>query len=356
VSAAVVGIPNLNAEHPNVVANQRRRNMKDHRSSFTSADALPVKLLQDHDLIQHVTNTGSIPPVHVQLIPTNRCNLKCTFCSCSEEDRSKEMSIHDMVECVRTLSGLGTKSLTITGGGEPLLYPFLDTLLNLAEASNMATGLVTNGLLLGDVSPETLKKLTWCRVSHGDDRQALDKEYETMLRSVVSCTPGVDWAFSYVLSETPNVMQLMDIILLGQELGFTHIRVVADLLQPDSVPMAETMETLKDFLAYTSIPVIFQGRDEPEHGQDCRICYLKPVVAPDLKVYACCGVQYALEKPSLSLPEELCLGTLEDLAARVKIVNQKPFPGAKHCVRCYYGAYNRVLGALVSDTVHKEFI
>lgn len=330
--------------------------MKDYRSSFTSADALPVKLLQDHDLIQHITNTGSIPPAHVQLIPTNKCNLKCAFCSCAQEDRSKEMGMLEMLECLKTLRNLGTKSLTITGGGEPLLYPFLGTLLEVAEASDMATGLVTNGLLLGSIDPEMLNRLTWCRISHGDDRKPFDANDEGELMSIVSCAHKVDWAFSYVLSDRPNVRQLADVIILGNELGFTHVRVVADLLNPDRVPMEAVKAQLQDILGTVSIPVIFQGRDIPEVGHECRICYLKPVIAPDLKVYACCGVQYALDTPSLSLPEELCLGSLQDMAARAVTGNQKPFPGAQNCVRCYYGAYNRVLGALVSDTVHKEFL
>lgn len=328
----------------------------DPRASFTSADSLPAKLLQNHDLIQHITYSGIIPPVHAQIIPTNKCNLACSFCSCAEEDRSKEMEVHEMIYMVRILKGLGTKSLTITGGGEPLLYPYLDTLLSLADMCDLATGLVTNGLLLGSVSPDILKHFTWCRISHGDDRPPISREYEAMLKGVVESLPNIDWAFSYVLSESPDLNQLMDLILLGEELGFTHIRIVADLLCPDRIPMAEVRDTIQGFLSCVSIPVLFQERDTPEQGQDCRICYLKPVISPDMKVYACCGVQYALEKPSLSLPEELCLGSLQDFANRKMMVSQPAFPGAKLCKRCYYGDYNRVLGALLSDTIHREFL
>ena len=99
--------------------------MNSSRASFTAADTMPVKLLQHPELIRGITEDRIIPPLHVQLIPTNRCNLNCSFCSCAGENRSEEMAWEQAEEVITLLQDQRTEGVTITGGGEPLLYPHL---------------------------------------------------------------------------------------------------------------------------------------------------------------------------------------------------------------------------------------
>jgi organic radical activating enzyme len=326
------------------------------KASFTSADSLPVKLLRNIKILDAIQNGGIIPPAHIQLIPTNRCNLKCSFCSCAGEDRSVEMSFKQMNDIVKMIVPWMTQSVTITGGGEPLLYPYLFDLFARLSHKGIKIGLVTNGLLLHKQSVSLLKKLTWCRISYGDEREHWDSEFVCELIHTIKNTPTVDWAFSYVVSSTPDIQRITEIIQSADLLGFTHIRLVADLLCPDEVPMMSLKRALEDFLKDIKVPVIFQDRATPEKGGDCRICYLKPVITPDAKVYACCGAQYAFEVPSKKFPEELCLGNAVDLPQIIKERSFIPFEGAKHCVKCYYGEYNRALSMLLIDLKHKEFI
>ena len=63
----------------------------DIKSSFTAADSLPIKTLMDAELIHSAKNNNRLIPIHIQLIPTNKCNLNCKFCSCSNRDQSLEM-------------------------------------------------------------------------------------------------------------------------------------------------------------------------------------------------------------------------------------------------------------------------
>lgn len=98
----------------------------------------------------------------------------------------------------------------------------------------------------------------------------------------------------------------------------------------------------------------YQGRKGFERGGDCFIGFLKPLIGPDAKVYACCGVQYALEVPSKDLPEELCLGhalELDEIMERSAV----PLDGGK-CVKCYYMNYNILLRGMLKSVVHKEFV
>ena len=329
--------------------------MNSSRASFTAADTMPVKLLQHPELIRSITEDRVIPPLHVQLIPTNKCNLNCSFCSCAAENRSEEMTWVQAEEVVLLLQDQRTEGVTITGGGEPLLYPHLTQLIKKLDTADIKMGLVTNGVLLPKQDAGILNKLTWCRISQGDAREQWSTSFYKSLKTIIKEAPGVDWAFSYVVSNKPNIPRIKELLAFADEQGFTHVRLVADLLCTDQIPMESLQHALTLTVEKMATPVIFQDRKQPEKGANCRVCYLRPVITPNMRVYACCGAQYALETPTKDFPSELCLGKvkhLPDIIAK----SSEPFEGAKHCAHCYYGNYNRALDMLMTSIVHKEFI
>jgi len=324
--------------------------MGDKKSSYTAADSLPIKLLKNVEIIESINN-GKIIPSHIQFIPTNKCNLKCAFCSCSNDDRNTEMSLDDAVKIIDIFKKLGTKAVTITGGGSPCLHPNINEIISYFLEKDIKVGLVDNGLLLHKISPNVMNQITWCRISHADDRKFSPK-YEEIIKRVVVESPNVDWAFSYVVSNEPNFDGISRVVDFANNNKFTHVRLVADLFQPKNVDLGEARKCLNLFNIDDSL-VIYQDRDEPEHGEDCYICYLKPVIGADCNVYNCCGVQYALETPTKNLPQELSMGSAFNFESMIQ-KSSSPQNGSK-CVRCYYGDYNRILKSLISDIDHLEF-
>jgi MoaA/NifB/PqqE/SkfB family radical SAM enzyme len=324
----------------------------DIKTSFTAADSIPIKVLLDKDVIHHAFARSRLIPVHIQFLPTNKCNLNCKFCSCSERDKTQEIDFALAKKIIDKCKQLGTKSVTITGGGEPLLYSNFSALIEYFQKKEIKIGLVSNGLLLHRTEPETLSKITWCRISNSDER-SFDDVYKKRLSNVINAALGVDWAFSHVVSASPNVDEIAKIINFANAHHFTHVRLVADLFQPQSVDM----ERLKTKIVKKGIDdskVIYQERKAYTKGGDCFIGFLKPLIGADAKVYACCGVQYALEQPSRSLPEDLCLGSaldMENIIAR----SSEPLNGAI-CSKCYYMNYNILLKGLLKEIDHKEFV
>ena len=321
-------------------------------NNYTAADAIPIKLLSNYEIIKTMREDGIIRPVHAQFIPTNKCNMNCPFCSCAEDDRETEMSLEDATTIINDLARLGCKGVTITGGGEPILHPHINTIIELFIEAGIEVGFVSNGLLLHTVDPEVFNKVTWCRISNGDFRTFTDN-YKEKLQEIVSACPDVDWAFSHVVSDKHNIDEMVRIITFANENNFTHVRLVADLFNPDDI----NMDLVKNGLEEKWIDidkVIFQGRKDPEHGGPCYICYLKPLIGADCRVYNCCGVQYALEEPTKNLPKELSLGSAFDLE---EIMNEShhAFDGSI-CHKCYYMNYNRVLGGLFDDIEHQSFV
>lgn len=322
------------------------------KASYSAADSLPVKVLLNDKLLQEIKDTRVIPPYHVQLIPTNKCNLSCGYCSCSDEDREVELDVREVKKIISELARLGTKSVTITGGGEPLLHSDIEDIIWMILDHSIKVGLVTNGMMLNAIG-SSVSGVTWCRISHSDDRE-FDGKYYKQLWSVVDNNPCVDWAFSYVVSPEPNLETISRVLEFANDNDFRHVRMVADLLQTDKVDLGKLRQRL-EFNGVNDDRVIYQSRNVPEHGGPCYICCLKPVIGADAKVYPCCGVQYALDEPSRKLADVFCLGDAEDMERIVKQYSETPFDGSI-CKRCYYGSYNRVLKLLFLKVEHADFV
>lgn len=321
----------------------------DKRVSYTAADTIPIKCMLDKELLAS-TSKGIILPIHIQFMPTNKCNLNCTYCSCSKRDKNLAIRFEDAVRIIDIYAELGTKAVTITGGGEPLCYPRFDELVSHFVSRNIQIGLITNGMLLHKYKTDTLQKLTWCRISTGDDRK-FSKQYSDSLYATVSKASNVDWAFSHVVSNKPNIETISRIIHFANVHNFTHVRLVSDIFFPEeesSYAIKGKLDGIDDSL------VVYQGGKKYTAGGDCYVGYLKPVIAPDLQVYPCCGVQYASVIPARDMSTEFALGHAFNLTEIISKSNI-PFNGSK-CVRCYYSRYNEILGSLLKDIKHKEFV
>jgi MoaA/NifB/PqqE/SkfB family radical SAM enzyme len=312
------------------------------RESFTSANAMPVKLFG-------CSEATALRPIHVQWTPTNRCNLNCSFCSCAERDRDLEMDWPTAVRVIRDLADLGCKAATITGGGEPLLHPHIGDMIATFRDAHIKVGLVTNGLLLHNMLGSGWRGVTWCRISNSDNRN-FAAGYASQLATVCEHSreyAAVDWAFSHVVTSTPNLEEIVRIVEFAEAHDFTHVRLVADLFHPDAIDW----EPIRKRLNGMDRLVIYQPRTESIGATSCLIGYIKPVIAPDFKMYLCCGVQYANDPPAKDFPESLCMGSALDL----KTIYAYPRPFEVACKRCYYDDYNRVLSA-TRNIEHGEFI
>ncbi|MCK9439436.1 MAG: radical SAM protein [Candidatus Caldatribacteriota bacterium] len=318
-------------------------------NSFVSANAFPHKILRDIPLLTSIIEKKKILPRHVQLSPTNKCNLNCSFCSCKLRDLSQEWSYDDLLQIVNILKKLEVISVTITGGGEPLLYKYINNLICALADNNIKIGLVTNGCF--KLSKEIINKITWCRVSFSDER-SFNNKFLDNIHSMSNS--NIDMAFSYVLTSKPNFTNVVNIIDLANELNFTHIRLVSNILDPSS---AENLDYIKQQLQILDIDdslVIYQPRNEYNKGSKrCLISLLKPFIYSDGNIYPCCGVQYALSDEKCTLPQKMIMGNytnLEDI-----INNQKHFNGSI-CDICYYQNYNDLLNILMTNLKHVEFL
>ena len=93
-------------------------------------------------------------PILAQIIPVRRCNLSCAYCN--EYDKTSEpVASEEMARRIDRLAALGTLAITFSGG-EPLLHPELEALVERIRRHKIIATLITNGYLL---TAERVKRL-----------------------------------------------------------------------------------------------------------------------------------------------------------------------------------------------------
>lgn len=82
-------------------------------------------------------------PILAQIIPTRRCNLSCSYCN-EYDDSSAPVETSEMLRRIDKLAALGTTIITASGG-EPLLHPDLEKIIQRIRSHGMLATAITNG-------------------------------------------------------------------------------------------------------------------------------------------------------------------------------------------------------------------
>lgn len=88
-------------------------------------------------------------PYHVEIHPADRCNIDCFFCSTAALRGTDEVPIPRFEEMLRELKEAGTRSVRLSGGGEPLFHRKIKEFLAAIRTSGLPIeNLTTNAVLL----------------------------------------------------------------------------------------------------------------------------------------------------------------------------------------------------------------
>jgi len=317
--------------------------------SFSSANVnYPIKLIKDKVFCNSITTNGFVTPIHLQWIPTNKCNFNCSFCSCRDRDLTMEHDISHARDAIEQFAAIGTESVTITGGGEPTLYKHFDDLIKIFLNNNIEIGLVTNGLKYKNLNYDLLKNMRWLRLSLSDEYGPIEKMID-VLETLNNNLGPIDLSTSYVVTQF-NVERISAIIETANRLKLSHVRIVNDILNP--MGMRDNCSEL--FKQHDLSRIIFQPRSEYLPGvKDCWISLAKPIIGADENIYPCCGVQYAIKDTKKDLTDQFSMGSLADIDEIWS--EQKRFNGSV-CEVCYYTGYNELISRLKAPVKHLKFI
>lgn len=363
-------------------------------------DAYAVDKLQSHpDILKKYRETGEGTLISVHLMPQNVCNQRCSFCSyrlpdnknSKVFDEGKHIPWPSMLNLLNDFTEMGVQGIEVTGGGEPLAYPFTEQLWEEFAKRDFATAIVTNGTLMRDRAPLLTKKMKWARVSidsinsktYSEMRKCPEKHFELAKRAVQELRknapndPDFRLGCGFVLCNE-NIEQVYDFVKMARDLGADNVRLSSTFSDQNldyfkvgneklkaavdaSIKAKEDFET-ETFKVHNLIPT--RVWETEHHEQDYVRCGVKDflcVVEGECKVYTCCTFTGSLQG---------CYGKFTEHAGGFKgLWNdytgwRKKFDASKYCkVSCLYRQRNLSIIKLVESenlttgsSIHKEFI
>jgi len=146
------------------------------------------------------------------MTPTNVCNAHCKECFCDNRDKTKELPYSEITNIVDEMYNLGTRAISLSGGGEPDCHPDINKIIDYIHGAGIDVASVSNGKELYNIQTETLNKLQWIRVSGTSSRPVDLKRLSLDMERGLD----VDWGLSYVLGEESAPYQNLKMQLIIQ--------------------------------------------------------------------------------------------------------------------------------------------
>jgi len=346
-----------------------------------------LKIFAHAQTLQEIREGKRVAPIYLRIKPTNYCNHKCYYCSYADSELGLRDSVKKqdqipwdkMQEIIEDIKEIGVKAVTFSGGGEPLVYPYIVQTMEKIQEAGIDLSIITNGQLLKGERAEVLVKAKWVRISFDSAnaetymkiRQLPEEAFTEVCENIRNfakikskdCELGVNFVVNH-----ENADQVYEMAKLVKELGVNHIkytaRVTKDLFEyhetfRDSVE--EQLHKAKE-LEDEHFRVINKYESDFDSVLVFHRCYEKcyinnifAVIAADSKVYFCHDKAYVSEGVvgDLSNQSFKKLWFSEDVKKRY----QEFDPGKECNHHCVYDDRNELLNTFYSlDRNHINFI
>jgi radical SAM protein with 4Fe4S-binding SPASM domain len=136
------------------------------------------QLLSHSCAVRHVFEGTPPVPIHVRIEPTEGCNMRCSFCIWHGNERHPHIAsgttytgVHSLprtrlLTLIDELAQIGTKAISFTGAGDPLVYPHLEEVLKRTRDRGLQFAVTTNfAMPVADSLIELLCQACWIRIS-----------------------------------------------------------------------------------------------------------------------------------------------------------------------------------------------
>lgn len=314
-------------------------------TSFTSTG---LKLWHHQEAMEALRN-GKGMPISCWIAPTDVCNAKCSFCSVGERV-GDVLKFSEITGFLDQLIPLGLKSVTFSGGGNPLIYKCkitgktLEDCIRYAHGKGLEVALITNGMPVAEwyqdgigawvkagpnfvsapntrmswktLSPGALDMLTWCRISMaGLDHNHKEQEVYVPDFDQSKTTLGFSWIMSDSYEEpshkhgwvstpedTKTVMENRNVVYATDRLPWIeqeiskyvkkynpgYVRLLCNCLQPDLIP--ERHAILQGMADRINKDKVFSQNKPPRQPRTCHKILTRPCMNADGWVYPCDSV------------------------------------------------------------------
>ncbi len=281
-----------------------------------------LKIFHHTDRLAKIEEGNRTTPIYIRIKPTNICNENCCYCHYKnaylelDEYNPSDYIPHDkMMEIIDDMCDMGVKAVTFSGGGEPLLYPFIIEAMQKILDNGIDLSIITNGILLKEKYAKILAHAKWVRLSIDSSNSQLyarlrgvpESWFDNLCQNIKnfatmkdkSCELGVNFVVS-----RDNYMYIFEMAKLMKSLGVNHVKyapLINDETEQYHAPIKEyVIRSLQEARAlenegFRVVDLYSSDFERVKNGvmifnRSYTKCYVKElvcVIAANQKVYYC---------------------------------------------------------------------
>jgi cyclic pyranopterin phosphate synthase len=265
-----------------------------------------LKIISHSDKINQLLN-GIIPaPVRVVLEPTNLCNHNCIFCFYSNfrSDNKVFLSSGKLFELAEDFKKLGVKSVSLVGGGEPMIHPAIYDLIRWFYSNNILISITTNGSTFRESEIDTIVRAsTYIRVSlnaasvqtHNIINAPKSSQFERIINNIEKLRKYRDKIGANMLIGIKNAIfeknfhEIEEMVALGERLKVDYIMfaaVVGESLASRQI-IDDAKEKIEELNKKTQVLLFHSFYKKPQKTPKCISNPLIGTVSANGDMYLC---------------------------------------------------------------------
>jgi MoaA/NifB/PqqE/SkfB family radical SAM enzyme len=282
-----------------------------------------LKIVWFNEKMKSLKDGNILAPICVRIKPTNRCCHNCFFCVYNYDfskmhettNRIDEIPVNKLLDILDDLKTIGTKAITYSGGGEPLMHRNIIEILDKTLEVGLDLSLLTNGQFITNKIAERLVTAKWIRISVDyfshqsfiDSRGGNIKMFDNLIDNIKSFTSmnrSCEVGVNYIITKN-NYKQLINSAEFLNKLGVDNIR-YSPVWTPDFYnyhkeienEVIDLLKTIREQFSNTMNIYDSYKIKEDVSKRSYHKCYfmqIVPVIGADLNIYNCHNKAYSTD-------------------------------------------------------------
>ncbi len=302
-----------------------------------------------HDLM-----AGRGHPITLHIMPTERCNLRCVFCSVAHRGEAgqlyPDLRLEQIKYVIDRLKPLGLKSVVLSGGGDPTLYGKINELIKYLYNSRLQIGMITNGIMLKKLYKDTITRLSWIRISVNTldymNKITIPQLHPTTVLGFsyiwnkMTCSGTIELILEHIKeqSKTPNPIQYVRMAC--------DCNLPSDELAAANLALAETVARLG--------PLFFHQHKNHQSPKQCHLGKLHPVFYTDGNIYPCDSLVLNSPADDKRFHQDYAMCRWTDIGKLYSGPMEGSLVDTSRCPCCVYTRQNEILTKILSTKTIPE--
>jgi radical SAM protein with 4Fe4S-binding SPASM domain len=271
------------------------------------------------------------------------------------EEVDKEEMVYDIsVKDTHRFEGSFRILCHNTGGGNPLLYPQINELINYAFKLGYKIGVISNSINPSrHLIERSTEQITWYRASLSGFYKSDKVPYD------FSIIPKGKLGFSYIVTDETTINHFKAIVKLVKERpDVKFVRIAANCLQGDEIKnfkedWGQVIEYLGEKFFIKEI-----GDNYKPYEDFCGVGMVRPYCTEDGYIYPCSS--YVLKEQKYN--PSYAIGRLDNVKLAYQWANElqrrvnMPYGvDPKKCYHCFYANNNKLLHTIIKELPDEDF-